>query len=268
MEEYNNINFERDVGFIWDIDGVVVDSPHEEAWRATLKNPEWGVQNFSSDFYFAYVASRPRYEGGNNILERKGIYKRFKTKSNNERRKFLERFCAQKNLLIRKLILERKFRVFESSIAIILDAKNVGVKQAAASASKNAEDMLINTNLSQITKSFEKKYKFVKENDSLYNLFDISVCGLDLEGGKLGILRVAFSRLKQISNNRIKQCIVFEDAPAGIRAAKKCGMFGVGILRIGKAFELWQAGADLVVKDLSEISYPKLKEKFIRILGK
>jgi len=26
------IDFENEVGFIWDVDGVIVDSPHEMAW--------------------------------------------------------------------------------------------------------------------------------------------------------------------------------------------------------------------------------------------
>ena len=262
------LNFEREVGFIWDIDGVVVDSPHEQAWRATAKKPEWGITDFSSAFYLTYVAGRPRYEGGNNILEKKGVYKRLGLKTEEERREILDRFCTQKNMLIRKLILERKFRVYDSSVAFILDAKSEGVRQAAASASKNAKDMLVRMNLVQIVKSLGQQYDFVKEGDTLYSLFDTHVCGLDLKGGKSGILQAAFQRLREKSSYEIKHCIVFEDAPVGIRTAKAAGMFGVGILRIGTANELWQAGADLVVKDLSELSYRRLKQRFLKSLRK
>ena len=40
------------VAFIWDIDGVVVDSPHEQAWRAVATGAPWDVDQLSSDFYF------------------------------------------------------------------------------------------------------------------------------------------------------------------------------------------------------------------------
>ena len=74
------------VAFIWDIDGVVVDSPHEQAWRAVATGAPWDVDQLSSDFYFAHVASRPRYEGGHNILRMNGVY---------ERRRYLQKVCKQ-----------------------------------------------------------------------------------------------------------------------------------------------------------------------------
>lgn len=255
-------NFEREVGFIWDIDGVVVDSPHEEAWRITAR--EWGVTDFSPEFYFAYIASRPRYEGGNNILEKKGVYEKLGLKTEEEKKEALERFCAQKNMLIRKLISERKFGVFDMSVAFILESKSKGVRQAAFSASKNAKDMLVLADLIQIVKLLEQRYDFTRKSDTLYSLFDVDACGLYSKGDKLEILRIASQRLKEKSNHEIKHFVVFEDASVGIRAAKTAGMFSVGISRIGTAEELWKAGADIVVKDLGELPYQALKQKFIQ----
>ena len=263
QDETRMLNFEKEVGFIWDIDGVVVDSPHEQAWRTTAKKPEWGITDLSSEFYLTYVASRPRYEGANNILEKKAVYERLGLKTMAEKREVLDRFCAQKNRLIRKLILERRFNVFYSSVAFILEAKSRGLRQAAASASKNAKDMLILTDLTQIVKSLGQQYDFIKDGDTLYSVFDVDACGLDLKGGKLEIFQVASQRLREKSNYEIKHFVVFEDAPAGIKVAKTAGMFGVGILRIGTAKKLWDAGANIVVNDLSELSYRRLKQKFL-----
>ena len=72
------------IGLIWDIDGVVVDSPHEEAWRITAKKEPWNVREFTSDFYFSHVASRARFEGGDNILRLKGIYEKLSKPSNQQ----------------------------------------------------------------------------------------------------------------------------------------------------------------------------------------
>ena len=262
-DETRLLNFEKEIGFIWDIDGVVVDSPHEKAWRNTAKRPEWGITDLSTEFYFTYVASRPRYEGANNILEKKAVYQRLGLKTVAEKRKVLDRFSSQKNQLIRKLILERNFNIFSSSIAFLLEAKSRGLRQAAASASKNVKDMLTLTDLTQIVKSYDQQYDFIKESDTLYSIFDVDACGLDLKGGKLEIFQVASQWLKEKSDYEIKHFIVFEDAPAGIQAAKTAGMFGVGILRIGTAQKLWDAGANIVVNDLGELSFQRLKQNFL-----
>ena len=262
-DETRLLNFEKEIGFIWDIDGVVVDSPHEKAWRNTAKRPEWGITDLSTEFYFTYVASRPRYEGANNILEKKAVYQRLGLKTVAEKRKVLDRFSSQKNQLIRKLILERNFNIFSSSIAFLLEAKSRGLRQAAASASKNVKDMLTLTDLTQIVKSYDQQYDFIKESDTLYSIFDVDACGLDLKGGKLEIFQVASQWLKEKSDYEIKHFIVFEDAPAGIQAAKTAGMFGVGILRIGTAQKLWDAGANIVVNDLDELSFQRLKQNFL-----
>jgi beta-phosphoglucomutase-like phosphatase (HAD superfamily) len=256
-------NFEKEVGFIWDIDGVVVDSPHELAWRVTAMKPEWGVPSLSSEFYFRYVAGRPRFEGGNIILEKKDVYERLGLTTAEDKRLALERFCKQKNQMIRELIKERKFKVFASSVIFLLETKNIGYKHAAASASKNAKDLLTLTYLDQIPYVDTSQYDFVLNERTLYSVFEVDTCGLDVKGGKKAIFQVAAQKLKEMSNEEINYFIVFEDAPSGIKAAKAAGMFGVGIVRIGTAKELWDAGAHIVVKDLSELSYQSLKQTIL-----
>ena len=60
-------------------------------------------------------------------------------------------------------------------------------------------------------------------------------------------------RPNNLSNSGIERFVVVEDAPSGIIAAKSVGYYAVGILRIGHEDALYQAGADVVVKDLRTI---------------
>jgi beta-phosphoglucomutase-like phosphatase (HAD superfamily) len=50
-----------------------------------------------------------------------------------------------------------------------------------------------------------------------------------------------------------QKIVVFEDAPSGVKAAKKLGYKAVGVLRLGKRSALDQAGADIVVEDLVDL---------------
>lgn len=48
-----------------------------------------------------------------------------------------------------------------------------------------------------------------------------------------------------------KKVVVFEDAPAGIKAGKSAGAMIVGICSTYDPEKVWESGADIVVKDLS-----------------
>ena len=61
-----------------------------------------------------------------------------------------------------------------------------------------------------------------------------------------------------------ERCIVLEDAPVGIQAAKAGGMRAVGVSFVGHhpAEKLQAAGADLVVRALDEVTVEQLTELF------
>ena len=253
------MSFEKDIGFIFDIDGVVVDSPHEEAWRQTAK--KWGVVRFTSEDYLRTAAGRPRAEGAKQIFEQFGLYERLSLEKALERKAALERFCAEKQQLIEEYIKRGKFEVYESTIRLMLEAKADGVRLAAASSSKNAQAMLKRIDLYSLAESRGWSYSFVKEEDRLVDLFDVDVCGRTFKYGKPHpeIFLTAASELGIAP----KSCVAFEDAISGVQAAKYGGMFCVGIVRIGKPEDLRDAGADVVVGDLEEVSYRALKEEVI-----
>ncbi|MBA7507088.1 hypothetical protein ES706_05804 [subsurface metagenome] len=251
------MNLPKDVGFIWDIDGIIVDSPHEEAWRVTAMKAPWNIKQLSSNFYFTHVASRPRYEGGNNILRLYGVYERLGAVTEEEKARLLEKYCSEKNALIRELIGAGKFKLFGDAIPLLLKAKSIGIRQAAASASKNAKGMLLRVSTERIVDEMGDDFGVLREEDNLYSIFDVDACGLDV-GGKEAILRFAAERLGTLSQDKIKKFVVFEDAPSGIEAAKSLGYYAVGVLRIGEESALRQAGADIVVPDLSMLKIEDL----------
>lgn len=251
------MNNAEDVGFIWDIDGIVVDSPHEEAWRVTAMKEPWNITELSSYFYFAHVASRPRYEGGNNILQLNGVYERLGAVSKEERAKVLDKYCRQKNALIKELMRRGEFKLFADAIALLLKAKNIGIRQAAASASKNVKNMMLRVPRERIIDEVGDDFGALSEEDSLYSVFDVDACGLDV-GGKEAIQKFAAERLNALPQNKLTKFVVFEDAPSGIAAAKSLGYYAVGVLRIGEESALRQAGADIVVPDLSVVKLEDL----------
>ena len=55
-------------------------------------------------------------------------------------------------------------------------------------------------------------------------------------------------------------CFVVEDATSGVQAAKAGGMAAIGVARLGDEQQLADAGADLVVTTLDDVSLPALIE--------
>ncbi len=55
---------------IFDVDGVLVNSPHERAWREALAGFADPAQ-FTTTFDQAYVAGKPRLEGARSDVDRR-----------------------------------------------------------------------------------------------------------------------------------------------------------------------------------------------------
>jgi mannitol-1-/sugar-/sorbitol-6-phosphatase len=52
-----------------------------------------------------------------------------------------------------------------------------------------------------------------------------------------------------------RDCVVVEDAPAGVRSGKAAGARVIGLCTTMPASEIWDAGADWVVRDCSAIAF-------------
>jgi len=239
-------------GAIFDVDGVLVDSPHYRAWRDALQelmDTEWAElrdrtsyapEKFTEAVYQQVVAGRPRLAGARAALEYFGV-------PDAGRRAGLYAAVKQEHLVT--LIEAGEFTAFADAIRFVLATKAAGISVAAASSSKNADLLLRQVRLDT----------YVAEPDlTLLDLLDADVSGRDLPHGKPDpmIFVVAAGELGATP----ERCFVVEDAAAGVQAAKAGRMAALGVARLGDEELLASAGADLVVRSLDEVSRPALAE--------
>ncbi|MFH1347931.1 MAG: beta-phosphoglucomutase family hydrolase [Candidatus Margulisiibacteriota bacterium] len=205
---------------IFDLDGVIVNTVplHFGAWKRMFEG--YGHQ-FTMEDYLAKVDGRPRLEGAAAILTELSLEE-------------IKKAGEIKQGYYQKLLDSEAIEIFESSVKIIQQLKNRGIKLAAASSSKNAVQIL-------------KKIK-------LYDVFDVNVSGADFEKGKPDpeIFLTAASRL----GAKPEESVVFEDAKSGVDAAANGGFLCIGINRHHNAEAL--AKASRIVNDLSEISVDEI----------
>ena len=96
----------------------------------------------------------------------------------------------------------------------------------------------------------------------MLDIFDVNVCGRDLRHGKPDpeIFLLAASAL----HIEPAQCLVVEDAPAGVAAARAGRMVALGVARHGDAALLRAAEADLVVTSLDDVAIDALAHGRLR----
>jgi len=242
-------------GAIFDVDGVLVDSPHFRAWREAqqeLMDAEWAdlrgrtsrsPKRFTEAVYQEVVAGRPRLAGALAVQKYFGVP---------DAERWAERYAAVKQEHLVKLMEAGEFTAYPDAIRFVLAVKAAGIPIAAASSSKNADLLLRQVRLDD----------YVAEKGlTLLDLLDADVSGRDLPRGKPDpmIFLVAAEELPATP----ARCFVVEDAAVGVQAAKAGGMAALGVARLGDEQAqqaLADAGADLVVRTLDEVSRPALAE--------
>ncbi|GIV20705.1 MAG: hypothetical protein KatS3mg023_2456 [Armatimonadota bacterium] len=245
---------------IFDIDGVLVDSPHERAWGETLQrlmSTRWAdiasdtrytPDRYTSEVYQQVVSGKPRQEGAAALLEYFGI-------PDPDGRRTQE-LCDLKQQMIVELIERGEFTALEDGLRFILALKAKGVKLAAASSSKNANRMLERVFLQPFCDRQCLHVSFVTPETRLIDLFDVNVCGRDFAQGKPH--PEIFLTAAALLGVPPERCVVIEDAPAGVQAAKAGGMRCIGVARRDDMALLCAAGADWVVTRLDEVNLEEL----------
>ncbi len=252
-------NGSRVEGAIFDVDGVLVASPHELAWQEALYElmttawadvaPATGYapERFTSAVYQEFVAGKPRLAGARAVLEY------FRVPQLEQR--VLE-YAERKQDRLVQLIEAGAFREFPDAVRFALALHACGLRLAAASSSKNARGLLQRVLLAPYRAQENTEHRSSDAPETLFELFDVDVSGADLPQGKPhpAIFLLAADQLGLPP----AACLVVEDAPAGIQAARAGGMLALGVARAEDEALLAAAGADLVVRTLDDIDLDAL----------
>jgi len=224
---------------IFDVDGVLVASPHERAWREALEGFADSAR-FTTEFYQSRVAGKPRMDGARAALEGLGVP---------DAAAKVDEYARRKQALIDRLIAEGSFQAFPDAVrfADALDA--AGLQLALASSSKNVAAMLRHLSLS--------------DRRPLLSIFDADLSGTDVPRGKPD--PALFLLAAKALNVAPAQSLVVEDAPSGIAAACTGGMASVGIARLGDEALLRAAGAGLVVTNLDDVDAASISQGVLQV---
>jgi beta-phosphoglucomutase len=235
-------------GAIFDVDGVLVDSPHEEAWRESLRElmegpwadiagqTSYTPEKFTSAVYHERMSGKPRKAGATAALEYFGV-------PDIDRR--VEEYGEHKQEMIVRLISEGRFSAYDDAVRFVLAVRDAGIPVAAASSSKNARMFLERIDLTRFGAT-----------GNLHQVFDVDVSGRDFAQGKPHpeIFLTAASELGVDPS----AAFVAEDAVNGIQAAKAGGFGALGVSRADDVEALAAEGADVVVTDMGEIDLAAL----------
>jgi trehalose/maltose hydrolase-like predicted phosphorylase/beta-phosphoglucomutase-like phosphatase (HAD superfamily) len=248
-------------GAIFDVDGVLVDSPHELAWREAFRalmegdwrdirdQTTWTAERFTSTVYQQQMAGKPRMAGARAVMEHFGV-------PDIDAR--VGRYAADKQEYVVRLIEQGRFVAFADALRFILAVKDLGIRVAAASSSKNAKLFLERIRLDSFAAEQRLDHDFIHPQMTLQELFDADISGRDFPKGKPD--PTIFLTAAQELGVGPEDCFVTEDATSGIQAAKAAGMAALGVARLDDRELLLGAGADLVVTTLDAVCVPALAE--------
>ena len=248
-------------GVIFDVDGVLVNSPHEKAWRESLRElmesswsdirdqTTWSPDGFTAHMYQQYVAGKPRASGARAALDY------FHVPDTDQR---VAEYAQRKQEMVVRLIQAGDFTAYPDALRFVIATKDAGMLIADASSSKNAALFLRQIRLDTFAQEQGISSPTLRPGQTLLDYFDVDVSGRDFAHGKPDpeIFLTAAHEL----GVEPRHAFVIEDASAGVQAAKAGGMAAIGIARADDADLLAAADADLVVTTLDDVDTTALSE--------
>ena len=246
---------------IFDVDGVLVDSPHQKAWRESLRElmesswrgirdrTTWSPDAFTAHVYQQYVSGKPRMSGARAAL---GY---FQVPDADQR---VDEYAQHKQEMVVRLIQAGDFTAYPDALRFVIAAKDGRMLIADASSSKNAGLFLRQIRLDAFAQEHGISSPTLRPGLTLLDYFDADVSGRDFARGKPDP-EIFLTAARELGVEP-RHAIVIEDASAGVQAAKAGGMAAIGVARAGDAGLLAAAGADLVVATLNDIDTTALCE--------
>jgi len=249
MDATPAITRERFDAVLFDLDGVLTATAklHAAAWKQMFDEflRRWAERHGQAfvpfditDDYHHYVDGKQRFDGVRSFLESRQIDLPVGTPIDSPSADTAGGLGNRKNDLVNEIMRREGVEVFPGSITAVERLRQGGYKTAVVSSSRNCQAVL----------------KAAK----IESLFDVRVDGqtaADLQMPGKPAPDMFLSAAQQL-NVEPSRAIVVEDAIAGVEAGRR-GSFGlvIGIARLGNATALREHGADIVVGDLSELSF-------------
>ncbi len=246
-------------GAIFDVDGVLVDSPHEDAWRESLRElmesdwadvrdrTAWSPESFTSKVYQEHMSGKPRMDGARAALVH------FQVPDADVR---VVEYADRKQAMVVRLIEAGDFTAYPDALRFIIAVKDTGIRVAAASSSKNAGLFLRQIRLDTFAQEHGISSALLRPGLTLLEFFDADVSGRDFAHGKPH--PEMFLTAAHDLGVPPQAAVVMEDATAGVEAAKAGGMAAIGIARADDSDLLAAAGADIVVTSLDDVDVQAL----------
>ena len=242
-----------------DLDGVVTETAetHARAWKATfdeyLRQRAARVGGSQEPFdlkqdYERYVDGKPRFDGVASFLQSRGIYLPPGEDGDPPEKETIRGLGSRKNQLFLEAIRRKGVEVYGTSVDFMKRAKAHRMRVAVVSSSRNCREVLKATGIGE--------------------LFDAQVDGVVAKEWMLAGKPAPDTFLEAARRLGVKpnRAAVVEDAISGVQAGK-AGDFKlvVGVSRHGEPELLRQSGANIVVSDLSEISFGEGKRAVNKI---
>jgi beta-phosphoglucomutase len=208
------------IAVIFDMDGVLIDSyaAHFESWR--ILAAENDVEYSQAEFVAGFGRTSPEV-----------LAEQWPGKEANLTAERIHELAERKEVIFRELI-ERDFPAMDGAFNLLsaLHAADISLAVGSSGPADNVQ--------------------MVIEKLGAVEFFSTAVTGSDVDRGKPDpqVFQLAAERLG-VSPNR---CVVVEDAPVGIAAARAAGMKCIGIASTGRTPDELRA-ADLVVGSLRDV---------------
>ena len=248
-------------GAVFDVDGVLVDSPHEHAWRVALDQlfetrwtsirdaTQYTSERFTPEVYGAHISGKPTMSGARAALSYFGV------PATDAR---TEEYARRKQRVMDKLLRAGELTAYPDALRFVLPcvapkprSRRPRPRRTQLGYSARSDSMP-----SPIARVFARTSSGRASPCSTFST-RTSLEGISPGGKPHPEIFLTAARELGVPADR---CFAVEDAVSGVQAAKAADMAVIGLARAGEADALAAADADVIVSTLDEVDLPALSE--------